>query len=189
MMKYTNSFDDDDSCSAALPPMRPCSTATTTPSINQRGRDVKAAIRRALFEDEDNRTVISSAKSLGGYGADSSYISLREDDAHVSDDETICSSSLYSLHNYSPAMKKEHVKEKEKAKAERKNNFCSLDDILDDDFIQDTVESFKQVVYAFAISPKDIDGVADAIKDARDEIAEIEVERRLSKLRELESRL
>ena len=67
----------------------------------------------------------------------------------------------------------------------------SLEDMLNEveGTLYDTVKSFKQVLYAFIISPDDIDGMADAIREARDEILEIELERKWSMLRELESRL
>ncbi len=54
--------------------------------------------------------------------------------------------------------------------------------------LDDAAATFKQVLYAFAIGPRDIDGMADAIKDARFEIVDkidaIELEQRRARTRE-----
>mmetsp|Transcript_36189 Transcript_36189/g.78060 ORF Transcript_36189/g.78060 Transcript_36189/m.78060 type:complete len:241 (+) Transcript_36189:22-744(+) len=60
----------------------------------------------------------------------------------------------------------------------------SLQDIITEveGTLDDTVESIRQVVYAFSISPDNIDCIADTIRDAKHEIIDNELERRWSVL-------
>ena len=151
-MKSTNPFDDEyDEEGDALPPMRPCSTATAT--IKQAEKKAKAG-RRITFEVDSD------------------------------DDETIHSSSLYSLRNYSPAARKAKQKKKdEKGEPSAVDYLCGLSDVIIEEVegvLEDTVTSFRQVLYAFAIPEEDIDELADTINDGIDEardMYEIELER------------
>ena len=53
--------------------------------------------------------------------------------------------------------------------------------------LDDAAATFKQVLYAFAIGPEDIDGMSDTIHDARDEIVDkidaIELDQRRARRR------
>ena len=152
-MRSTNPFDDeyDGEEGDCLPPMRPCSTAA---AVTTKRAKKKAKGRRITFvEDSD-------------------------------DDQTIHSSSLYSLRNYSPAARKAKQKKKdEKGEPSAVDYLCGLSDVIIEEVegvLEDTVTSFRQVIYAFAIPEEDIDELADTINDRIDEardMYEIELER------------
>ena len=52
--------------------------------------------------------------------------------------------------------------------------------------LEDTVNAFEQVLYAFVITPEDIDIVADVVQDAKEEMSEIAVDRAKRKLSKLQ---
>ena len=151
-MKSTNPFDDEyDEEGDALPPMRPCSTAAA--ATTKRAKKTKVGRRITFVEDSD-------------------------------DDQTIHSSSLYSLRNYSPAARKAKQKKKdEKGEPSAVDYLCGLSDVIIEEVegtLEDTVTTFKQVIYAFAISGDDIEGIVDTINDGIDDardMYEIELER------------
>ncbi len=198
-MLNTNDCSDD---GGVVPPMRPCSSATTVSNRRaeraERRRGASNRRRRVSFSSTDNLHVHTGKSSFkvpqspGGESA--SYISLGGDS---SEDETIHSSSFYSLHNYSPAIKKEERKKRRASSENAPKNeylFCpaslTLDDIKEEveGTIEDAVESLMQVWYAFVITDDDIDGMADTIHHATDEVVAIELERRWRSVRKMESR-
>ena len=100
------------------------------------------------------------------------------------DDETIHSSSLYSLRNYSPAARKAKQKKKdEKGEPSAVDYLCGLSDVIIEEVegvFEDLATSFRQVTYAFAISDEDIEGIVDTINDGIDDARDmyaIELER------------
>lgn len=191
-MKFSCSFEGEGEDSISeLPRMGPRYTAATT--ANHR-RAAKAHHHRVALQDDD-ATVASHAQSHGGYGADNSCISgySTADDMTMASNGRSCVGSYISLADgagtdsadcSSVVANKQNKKES--------HRFClslALENILGEEGIfEDTMKSFKQVLYAFVISPDDIDGMAATIQDARDEIIEKELDRTLSALKELKSR-
>ena len=194
MMKYTASFEEDDGV-GALPPMRPCSTAT---SGDRNGAVKKTSMRRVSF---DEVVAVERQSSLGGRGVDRTFITIgdaRGDEAtHASshfeagDDDTIHSHTLYSLHNYSPAVRKRKQQEKEAEKSTA-HRFClAFEDWLGEEgLVEDISSSFYQVMTALpnalAISDEDIDSTADTIHKAEAEIGKMEHERKVRRWRKME---
>ena len=179
---YTEGSDYDDvSCGdSALPQTSPCSTATT---ISQK-RAERVTHRRVVFQERNNhhrmthdfsakeeRTLENNVKktpqSPGNF-----YTSLG---GKTDDDET-----TNSLHDYNHVAKEEEKEREQQAPSNQYPNILcpsslALRDIITEveSTFEDTVRSFKQVLYAFVITPDDIDGMADTIHEAKDEVLEI----------------
>ncbi|KAL9187736.1 hypothetical protein ACHAXT_006114 [Thalassiosira profunda] len=200
MMKYTTSFEEEeqeDDGVGALPPMRPCSTATRG---HRNGAVKKAAMRRVSFDDV---VAVERQSSLGGGGVDRTFITIgdaRGDDAtHASsyfeagdgDDDTIHSHTLYSLHNYSPAAKKRKQQEKEGERSTA-HRFClAFEDWLGEEgLVEDISSSLLQVVTALpnalAISDEDIDGMSDTMRQSITKLGKMEHERKVRRWRKME---
>ena len=206
MMKCTNNTEG-----CVLPQTRPCSTATT---IGYKRDGTLEKHRRVWWHDTtEHDNFISDTNSKHSFqwetatkipqspGETNSYLSLGGGGNSVSgaeDDETICSSRLFSLHNHNPDRLKEQQRRREaeeQAAASKNRILCPAGTIIGDILeevegtFDDAVESFRQVWYAFSITPQDIDVIADVIHDAEDELTEIEVDRLLGQVRDLEERL
>ena len=201
MMNCTNTEGFKDGGSSALPQTRPCSTVTT---IGHK-RDERLEKHRRVWFDNNFISDTNSKHSFQWEGPQSpgdtnSYLSLGGGGNSVSeaeDDGTICSSRLYSLHNHNPEMLKEQRKRREAEERSAASNriLCRagtfIGDILDEveGTLDDSVKSLWQVLTAFSITPQDIDGIADVIHAAEDELIEIEVDRLLGQVQELGERL
>ena len=182
-----NKASVDNKSGDVLPKMRPCSSVV-----------VGSNNRRVSFQQENtlggNNTQLSSRKiSQQSPSSASSYLSFEY--SSDADDETICSSKLYSLKDYNPALKEARMKREEErvakfAKEEdtvgssSKNLICppgSLGDIF--------VDVLTAFCDTFVITSEDIDHLADVIQDAQEEVVDIEIDRRLDEVRELEESL
>ena len=157
------------------------SSVTQTANILSNGR------RQPKFHSHQEKT--NSYLSLGGGG---NSVSGAEDD------EIICSSRLFSLHNHNPDRLKDQQKRREaeeQAAASKNRILCPAGTIIGDILeevegtFEDALLSCRQIWYAFYITPQDIDVIADVIHDAEDELTEIEVDRLLGQVRDLDERL
>ena len=192
MMKYSNSLDEISTEEDHLPLMRPCSTATASRRVAFHGIAAKARGRQdhqpqSIFDDQafllldENKSVASNVNS---------YISLGENTDEDTDTQTIHSSSLYSLHNYSPAATMKELADKKQG-TYMGALLCpnlSLEEITAEvaDTLENTINAFEQVLYAFVITPQDVDIVADVVQDAKEEMTEIAVDRAKRKLAKLQ---
>ena len=169
-----------------LPKMRPCSSVV-----------VGSNNRRVSFQQENtlvgNKTQLSSRKNPPQLPSSaSSYLSFEY--SSDADDETICSSKLYSLKDYNPALKEARMKREEErvAKFAKEEDTASLSKNLIcppgslGDIFVDVPTAFCDT---FVITPEDIDHLADVIQDAQEEVVDIEIDRRLDEVRELEESL
>ena len=178
-----------------LPPLRSCYSATTAASVEPGGALPLTRTRRASFRgriesdvscdsleysvDDDERTVGSCGGSVF------TYTSLRGGTSYsdADEEETIDSRKVYHTGGRMAT-----IEEKDNA---ANHLCCSLEGIVSEieGTWRDGVKSFKQVLHAFAISPKDVDDVADTIRHAKGELLEMELERRWESARKFESML
>jgi hypothetical protein len=139
------SDDERDDIPQSLPPMRPCSSATTQ-SNNKFSH---------LVSFVNNKSKAKNRTSNGDYLEDAN------DDSSV---ETMTSASLYSLRNYRP--------KKEPSFADYIFCQASFRDIMEEfkGTWEDATSAVDQVVHAFVISDEDIDRITEQIELAEKDI-------------------
>ncbi|EED90307.1 predicted protein [Thalassiosira pseudonana CCMP1335] len=183
MIPITEASDEDDSKDRreAMPPMRPCSTATRKMTLFNTSRP---AARRVSF-DHERAPSFSPSSNLGRSNSNVTLQSVASDvDSYWnggSDDDTIDSVSLYSLRNLKP-------KKKESSFADYILCPSTLDELFEEvkGTLEDAKNAVDQVLHAFAITPDDIDGMADVMETARDELSLLDLERKMKVVREIE---
>ena len=177
-------------------------------SVDNKGGDVLPKMRScsSVVVGSNNRRVSFQQSTLGGNNTQlssrkipprspssaSSYLSFEY--SSDADDETICSSKLYSLKDYNPALKEARMKREEErvAKFAKEEDTASLSKNLIcppgslGDIFVDVLTAFCDT---FVITSEDIDHLADVIQDAQEEVVDIEIDRRLDEVRKLEESL
>lgn len=168
----------DDGDGDVLPALRSCRTATTIAH-----RRAQRALRRASAKESTIAAVavaVADDATVKSCGGNSAYVSLQ--DEQYSDDDTILSSNLHQYANV-------------QARKEEERHETALGDVLccslteAEGTLADLAASFRQILFAFVISPEDVDALAGTIDEARVEVMELELERRWSSVRELERQL